>query len=92
MTQSLCVWLMDLCPTTPVEFWGGVSVCRWTGHSTLCAQVKGRLEHHQQQEADSPTALGKVELKFEHVWLAVTLVTGTLWQNDISVKTSTSSS
>lgn len=49
---------MGLCPTTPVDFWGEFSVCRWTGHGALCAQVKGQLGHPQLQEADSPMALG----------------------------------
>lgn len=60
-------------------------VRHWTGHSALCAQVEGQLEHPQRQEANSPVAqegwpesrpLSKVELQFKHLRLAVTLVTG----------------
>lgn len=58
MTRSLCVWLLGLYPTTPVDFWGGFSVCRRTGHRALDAQVKGQLEHPQLQEVESPMALG----------------------------------
>lgn len=80
MTRGLCV-----CPTTLVDFWGGFSVRHCTGHSALCAQVEGQLEHPQRQEVNFPVAQGgwpesrppsKVELQFKHVRLAVTLVTG----------------